>query len=92
MANHSATKKSIRKTARVTERNRARKSRVRTFLRAVEAAIEAGKKEEANNAFRSFESEIMKAVAKGVFKKNTAARKVSRISAKVKNIGAKSVA
>jgi small subunit ribosomal protein S20 len=92
MANHTATKKSIRKAVRVTERNRARKSRVKTFLRVLEEALESTDQKVALEALKGFESEIMKAVAKGVFKKNTAARKVSRMSARVKQIGTKAAA
>lgn len=92
MANHAATKKSIRKVARISERNRARKSRVKTFLKSLETAIESTDKAAAQAALRSFESEIMTAAAKGVYKKTTSARKVSRMVAKVKAIGAKKTA
>jgi small subunit ribosomal protein S20 len=89
MANHSATKKSIRTSARRTERNRARKSRVRTFLRKLEDAIANKNQADAQTALKEFESEIMSAVNKAVFKKNTAARKVSRMAAKVKALSTK---
>ena len=84
MANHTATKKSIRKNVNRTEVNKNRKSRVRTFLKRVDLAIGEGKKKEATEALKAAESEIMKAAQRGVYKVNTAARKVSRLSARVK--------
>lgn len=84
MANHTATKKSIRKTVTVTARNRSRKSRIKNFITKVEAAIVGGNKVQAQEAFKAAEPEIMKGVSKGVLKIGTAARKVSRLSAKVK--------
>ena len=89
MAHHSATLKSIRQNVKRTERNKTRISRVRTFVKQVETAITSGKKDAANEALRTAESEIMKAVSKGIIKKETAARKVSRLSARVKAIAAK---
>ena len=85
MANHTATKKSIRKTAKRTEANSARRSRIRTFIKRVEALAAEGKKEEANKALKLAEPEIMRGVNKGVLKLNTAARKISRLSARVKS-------
>jgi len=89
MAHHSATLKSIRQNVKRTERNKTRISRVRTFVKQVETAITSGKKDAANEALRTAESEIMKAVSKGIIKKETASRKVSRLSARVKAIAAK---
>lgn len=84
MAHHKSAIKRIRQTETRTEVNRARRSRIRTFIRKVEEAVNAGDKKLAQEAFRSAEPEIMRGVSKGVFKLNTAARKVSRLSAQVK--------
>ena len=88
MANHKNTLKAIRKTEKVTDRNRDRRSRVRSFLKKVEQAVEAGNQSDARDALRAAESEIARAAGKGVFKQNTAARKISRLSARVKKIAA----
>lgn len=84
MANHTATKKSIRKTKTVTAKNRSRKSRIKNFITKVEAAVVGGNKAQAQEAFKAAQPEIMKGVSKGVIKLSTASRKVSRLSAKVK--------
>ena len=84
MANTASARKRIRQTARRTERNRARKSRVRTFIRKVEAAIAGGNKDEAVTALHLAEPEMQRAAGKGVLPKNTAARKISRLSARIK--------
>ena len=88
MANTPSAKKAVRKIAARTEVNKARRSRMRTFIRKVEEAIAGGDKEAANAALKVAQPEIMRSVTKGVMKKNTAARKVSRLSASVKKIGA----
>lgn len=88
MANTTSAKKAVRKIAARTEVNKARRSRIRTFIRKVEEAIAGGNKEAANAALKDAQPEIMRAVTKGVMKKNTAARKVSRLSARVKSVGA----
>ncbi|MBC7432584.1 MAG: 30S ribosomal protein S20 [Rubritepida sp.] len=90
MANNPSAEKRIRQTAKRTERNRARRSRVRTFLRRVELAIAAGKKDEAAVAFKACQPEMQRAVGKGVAHLNTVARKLSRLSARIKSIGAAS--
>ncbi|WP_240006378.1 30S ribosomal protein S20 [Pseudaquidulcibacter saccharophilus] len=84
MANTTSAKKATRKIARRTEINTARRSRVKTFVRKLEEAVAGGDKEAAKVAFTNVEPEIMRAVTKGVIAKNTAARKVSRLSARVK--------
>lgn len=86
MAHHLSAKKRIRQTERRTEVNRARVSRIRTFVKKVELAIASGKKEEALAALRAAEPELMRGVTKGVLHKNTASRKVSRLSARVKSL------
>lgn len=88
MAQHKQAKKRIRQTARRTEVNRARRSRVRTFIKKVESAINAGNKDEANAALRVAESEMMKAAGKGIYPKLTASRKISRLSQRVKTLAA----
>ena len=84
MANTTSAKKATRKIARRTEINTARRSRVKTFVRKLEEAVAGGDNEAAKVAFTNVEPEIMRAVTKGVIAKNTAARKVSRLSARVK--------
>ncbi len=88
MANTTSAKKATRKIARRTAVNRNRKSRVRTFLRKVEEAIASGDKNAAVAALRAAEPELMRAAQKGVVHKNTASRKVSRLSARVNAVGA----
>ena len=88
MANTPSAKKAVRKIAARTEVNKARRSRMRTFIRKVEEALEGGDKEAANAALKAAQPEIMRSVTKGVMKKNTAARKVSRLSAGIKKISA----
>ena len=68
--------------------NRARRSRVRTFLRKVEEAIASGDQSAAKAALAAAEPELMRAASKGVVHKNTASRKVSRLAARVKAIAA----
>lgn len=77
-----------RKIARRTEINKARRSRVRTFLRKVEEAIASGDKKNADDAFRSAQPELHRAVSRGVIKKATASRKLSRLSARIKALSA----
>ena len=84
MANTPSPRKATRQIARRTEINRQRKSRVHTFVRKVEEAIAAGNKDDAAKTLTAAESEIMRAAGKGVFHKNTASRKVSRLTARVR--------
>jgi small subunit ribosomal protein S20 len=88
MANIKSAKKRIRKTARRTEINRARTSRVRTYLRKIESAIQSGDKNAAQAAFKEAQPEIMRGVTKGVLHRNTASRRLSRLSARIKALGA----
>lgn len=88
MANTPSAKKAARKIERRTEVNRARRSRVRTYLRKLEDAISAGDVANATAAFKAAEPEIMRAVTKGVLHKNTAARKVSRLAHRVAKLSA----
>jgi small subunit ribosomal protein S20 len=84
MANTSSAKKATRQIARRTEVNKSRRSRMRTYLRKVEEALTAGDKNAAAAALQAAEPEIMKAAQNGIVHKNTASRKVSRLSARVK--------
>ncbi|GBD49212.1 MULTISPECIES: 30S ribosomal protein S20 [unclassified Methylopila] len=88
MANTPSAKKAARKIARRTLVNGARRSRVRTFLRKVEEALASGQADDARNALRAAEPEIMRAAQKGVLHKNTASRKVSRLAARVRALSA----
>ncbi len=87
MANSPQAKKRARQNARRLEINKARRSRIRTQLRKVEEAIASGDKDVASAALRAAQPELMRGVAKGVFYKNTAARKMSRLSSRVKALG-----
>ena len=88
MAHHKSAQKRIRQTAKRTLRNRSRISRVRTFIRKVEDAIESGNYEQARLAFNDAEPELRRGVSKGVIKLNTASRKISRLSRRVKSLSA----
>jgi small subunit ribosomal protein S20 len=88
MANHKSAEKRIRQTERRTDVNRARVSRIRTFVKKVETAILSGDKAAAGEAFRLAQPEMMRGVTKGVLHKNTASRKVSRLAARVKGVAA----
>ncbi|GLQ21035.1 30S ribosomal protein S20 [Algimonas porphyrae] len=87
MANTSSAKKNVRKMERKTAVNSARRSRVRTFLRRVEDALAAGDRKTAEAALKQAEPELMRAVSRGVYHKNTAARKISRLSSRCKALG-----
>jgi small subunit ribosomal protein S20 len=86
MANSPQAKKRARQIERRTAVNKNRKSRIRTFLRKVEEAIESGDKATAVTALRAAQPELMRGVTKGLFHKNTASRKVSRLASRVKAI------
>jgi len=86
MANNPGAKKAVRKIARRTEVNKARRSRVRTFLRRFEEAVAKGDVATAKTAFVEAQSELMRAVSKGVVHKNTGSRKVSRLAAQLKKL------
>ena len=84
MANTASARKRIRQTQRRTERNQARKSRMRTFMKKVEQAIAGGNKQAAVEALRVAQPEMQRAAGKGVTHHNTVARKLSRLSARIK--------
>jgi small subunit ribosomal protein S20 len=88
MANTASARKRIRQTATRTVRNQARKSRMRTFIKKVETAIESGDKSAAAAALVAAQPEMQRAAGKGVVHPNTVARKVSRLAARVKALAA----
>lgn len=87
MANSPQAKKRARQNERRFATNKARRSRIRTYLRKVEEAIESGDRDVATAALRAAQPELMRGVTKGVLHKNTVARKISRLSARVKALG-----
>ncbi|HRO32825.1 MAG TPA: 30S ribosomal protein S20 [Brevundimonas sp.] len=88
MANNPGARKAIRKIEARTEVNKARRTRVRTFLRKFQEAVSGGDQAAAKTAFVEAQSELMRAVSKGVVHKNTGSRKVSRLAAQLKKMAA----
>ena len=88
MANTPQSKKRARQTERRTAVNKARRSRIRTFLRKVEEAIAWGNADAAVTALRDAQPELARGVTKGVLHKNTVARKMSRLSSRIKAMSA----
>ena len=86
MANHISAKKRIRRNSRMEVVNKVRKNRVRSFIKKVELAIEKDDKKLAQKALVAAQPEMHRSVTKGVFKKNTISRKLSRLSARIKKI------
>lgn len=86
MANNPGAKKRIRRNERFTVVNRNRKSRIRTFIRKVEEAIEGGDGDVARQALAEAQPEIMRGVTKGIFHLNTASRKISRLARRIKTM------
>jgi len=86
MASHKSAQKRIRQTAKRTAINRARKSRVRTFLKRVELAIATGDQEAARSALRVAQPELHRAITKRVLHKNTVARKLSRLATRINEL------
>jgi len=84
MANTKSAKKAVRVSERRTAINKNRRSRVRTYIRKVEEAIASGDKSSAETALRAAQPEIMRGAQKGVVHKNTASRKISRLSARIR--------
>ncbi|KAF0675948.1 30S ribosomal protein S20 [Profundibacterium mesophilum] len=84
MANTPQSKKRARQNDRRAAINKARRSRIRTFLRNVEEAIASGDQEKAKSALQAAQPELMRGVSKGIVHKNTASRKISRLSSRVK--------
>jgi small subunit ribosomal protein S20 len=86
MAHHQSAKKRIRRNARRAEINRSRLSRVRTFIKAVELAIGSGDKTVAQEALKTAQPELHRGARAGVMHRNTVARKLSRLSRRVKSL------
>ena len=84
MANTAQSKKRARQNERRNDVNKARRSRIRTFLRKVEEALASGSAETATTALRAAQPELARGVTKGVMHKNTLARKMSRLAARAK--------
>jgi small subunit ribosomal protein S20 len=87
MANTPQAKKRIRRNANRAEINHARISRIRSFVKQVESALEAGNKSEAAEALKKAQPELARGVSRGVLHKNTASRKLSRLSKRVAALG-----
>ena len=87
MANTPQSKKRARQNEKRFQVNKARRSRIRTYLRKVEEAIASGDKNAATEALKAVQPELMRGVTKGVFHNNTASRKMSRLSSRVKALG-----
>ena len=83
MPYHKSAEKRLRQTEKRTVVNRARMSRVRTFVKKVETAIETGDKQAAQTAFHDAQPELHRATTKGVMHRNTVARKLSRLAARI---------
>ena len=86
MANHVSAKKRIRRNSRMEIVNKIRKNRVKSFIKKVEIAIDKADKVLAREAFKIAQPEMHRSVTKGVFKKNTISRKLSRLSSRIKKI------
>lgn len=84
MANTSSAKKAARKIERRTAVNRARRSQMRTYVRKVEEALASGNADAAKSALADAEPLVMRAAQKGIVHKNTASRKISRLTVRVK--------
>ncbi len=87
MANTTSAKKAARQAEKRTLINQSRRSRMRSFVRKVEEAIAAGDKDAANLALREAQPQIMRSASKGIIHQNTASRKISRLSARIKALG-----
>lgn len=88
MANHQSALKRIRQTKKRTERNMSRRNRVRTYVRRVEEAIASGDQAAAQEALKVAMPELQRGASKGIMHKKTASRKISRLSQRVKAVGA----
>jgi small subunit ribosomal protein S20 len=87
MANTDSARKRIRQNLRRAARNQARKSRMRTFVKKVEAAVASGDKTAAVEALRAAQPEMQRAANKGVVHRNTVSRKLSRLAARIQGLG-----
>ncbi|HWD60210.1 MAG TPA: 30S ribosomal protein S20 [Stellaceae bacterium] len=83
MPHHKSAEKRLRQTEKRTIVNRSRMSRVRTFVKKVETAIESGDKAAAQSALQGAQPELHRAISKGAMHRNTVARKLSRLAARI---------
>lgn len=88
MANHASAKKRIRRNSAANLVNNDRRSRIRTFVKKVELAIANGDKNAAQAAFKQAQPEMHRGINRGVLHRNTVARKLSRLSARIKSMAA----
>jgi small subunit ribosomal protein S20 len=88
MANHKSSEKRIRQTVKRTEVNRTRNSRIKARLKKVETAIAKGDKKAAQQALKEAQPELMRGVSSGIIKLGAASRKMSRLSARIKQLSA----
>ena len=88
MAHSRSAKKRIRQTERRTIANRSRTSRIRTYLKRVETAIAGSDKSAAQEAFAAVQPELMRGASRGIVHRNMVARKISRLSKRIKEMGA----
>ncbi len=88
MANHKSSKKRIRRNEAFKIVNNDRRSRIRTFVKKVESAIDGGNAAEAREALKMAQPEMHRGVSRGIFHKNTVSRKLSRLSARIKALAA----
>ena len=86
MANTTSAKKRVRRDLRKTTVNSDRRTRIRTYVKKVETAISAGDKDAAVAALKEAQPELMRGVTRGVIAKNTASRKISRLSHRIKTL------
>ncbi len=91
MANTSQSKKRARQSEARADVNKARRSRIRTFLRKVEEALSSGNQDAAASALKLAQPELARGITKGVLHKNTVARKMSRLTSRVKALSAPAV-
>lgn len=84
MANHASSRKRVRRNSARAVINTNRTSRIRTFIKKVEMALQDGNAKDAEVALQQAQPEILRGVSKGLFHKNTASRKISRLSARIK--------
>jgi small subunit ribosomal protein S20 len=86
MAKHKSPQKAARQVIKKTARNKSRMSAIRTFIKKLEVLILEGNKTKAKELFKTVQSEVMRGVTKAILKKNTASRKVSKLSVKLNKL------
>lgn len=89
MANTKSALKALRSSAKKKTVNSSRKNRIRSFVKKVDVAIQAGDATTANTAFKALEPELMRGVTKKILKLNAASRKLTRLASAIKKISKK---